>query len=167
MMLLAGCSQKPVATPRAHAYPRIELYPATYRSVALPFGPDSLTVNDSVVVEIRPNGWINMEYPAYGVTVNATLSPYSEDTMNNRRERISRNIGEARAEIAQLPAGIIIVAPGALRTPVQLLAADSAKWILSAVAVSSFPADAAVDSVAPIINAIARDFSIMLKDLSE
>lgn len=167
LLPLAGCRKQPVATPRPQAYPRPALYPQSYQRVAVAsaVGPDSLTVNDSARVLPVADGWFDILYPAYGIKVNCTLAPYSPEAMNNRLERIDRNLGGAAAQVLSLPAGMLVVSTSALRTPVQLLAADSASWMLSAVAVSDFPASAAADSVAPIIDAVAADMTRLLENL--
>lgn len=169
---LAGCdfnNSRPVATPRPEAFPRIETYAPEFRTLALPFGPDSLTVNAGAGADISPDGWIDIAYPAYGVTVRATLSPVGVTTvaevLSNRLERLERNLGGARAQSARTGRGMVVVAPTALRTPVQLLATDSATWVLSAVAVADWPAGTDPDSVAPIVDALARDMTIMLNNL--
>ena len=165
LLSLTGCAERPAPTPRQHAYPRLQLYPATYSPVELRAASLTPLVNDSAQVEILSPEWFNIVYPAYGVKVNCTISPYAPDVMANRRERIDRNLGGAVAEAAYLPAGVVVVAPGALRTPVQLLATDSARWVLSGVAVSNFPPDAPADSVAPVIDALAKDLTILVNSL--
>lgn len=165
LLLTAGCGGRPAATPRQHAYPRVNLYPESYSPVELPAAPVMPLVNDSARIEILSPEWFDIIYPAYGVRVNCTLSAYAPDVIANRRERMKRNLGGATAEAAYLPAGIVVVAPGALRTPVQLLATDSVGWVLSGVAVSNFPPGAPADSVAPVINALAKDLTILVNSL--
>lgn len=165
ILFLAGCGERqPTLTPRPKAYPRIELYPPAYCRV--PVSQQlSLAVNDSAVVDIVSDGWFNIRYPAYGITVNCTLSPYSAEVVANRLDRLDRNLGGSRGEVVSSPRGMVIVAPAALRTPVQLLATDSVSWVLSAVAVSDFPPGTATDSVSPVINAVASDMITLLEDL--
>ena len=162
-LCLAGCGQKPVDIPRPRAYPRITLYPATYHKAEIQ--RHILTVNDSVCVKTLGDGWFDIIYPSYGVTVNCTMSDYSPEIIGNRMERIDRNLGSAVAEVARMPAGIVVVAPAALRTPVQLLATDSLTWTLSGAAVTDFPAGISSDSIAPIINAVAADMITLVKNL--
>lgn len=165
-LLLAACSEKaPVPTPRAEAYPRINLYPPTFRSVEITAGTDlrrEILVNDSAVVVNKQPGWYDIVYPAYGITVNCTLTPYTAEALLNRMERIDRNLGNSKAEAISMPEGIVLVAPGALRTPVQFIATDSVTTILSGVAVSNFTPATSVDSVAPIIYAIADDMRALI-----
>lgn len=163
LVLLGGCTQKPVPVPRQRAYPRIELYPSTYKTADI----QGLTimVNDSAQVKQLDNGWFDIIYPAYGITVNCTLSGYNAEIINNRMERIDRNLGGANARVVSLPGGIVVVAPTALRTPVQLLATDSLTRTLSGVAVSNFTPATDPDSAAPLIDAIAADMITLVKNL--
>lgn len=162
-LCLAGCSRTPVDIPRPQAYPRITLYPAAYHKVDI--CRHTLTVNDSARIKPLGAGWFDIIYPAYGVTVNCTMSDYSPQIIDNRMQRMDRNLGGAVAEVARLTAGIVVVAPTALRTPVQLLATDSLTWTLSGVAVADFPAGTSPDSVAPIIDAVAADMITLVKNL--
>lgn len=159
-----------VAVPRMRAWPRPALYPAAYRAEPLPFGPDSIAVNASATVERISPEWFNIVYPAYGITVNCTLTavrPSDASTVvANRLERMARNLGDHRADIARSGQMTLIVAPSALHTPVQFLATDSATYVLSGVAVTSLAANAPADSVAPVIDAIALDITRMIQPTS-
>lgn len=159
-LLLAACGKAPVPTPRQHAFPRVNLYGEEYHTEEVMGRP--IHVNDSAIFMLGEQpGWFNICYPAYGVTVQATLTlatgPQLHDVLANRAERMARNVASATAEISQAPGVTLIVAPTALRTPVQILATDSLSWVLSAVAVSNWPAATNPDSVAPILPAIATD----------
>lgn len=167
---LAACSGRPAPTPRPRAYPRPALYPRTYHAVPLPFGPDSIAVNDSATFLPGPDGWFDIVYPAYGITVNCTLTPANGPAdiapiMDNRRERIRLNLADRHARVAGRGGNTLIVAPTALRTPVQFLATDSATYVLSGVAVADFPPLTDPDSVAPAIDAVATDIALMLNNL--
>lgn len=157
LLLLCSCSKNaPAPIPRPQAYPRIELYPEEYKEEAV-LG-HKLQVNSyAEFIAGSVPGWFDVRYPAYGVTVNATLSPYSPEALENRTERMARNIAGASAELTQGHGITLLVAPTALRTPVQLLATDSLSWILSAVAVTDWPATTPPDSIAPILPALATD----------
>lgn len=165
-LLIAACAKKaPVPTPRPEAYPRVNLYPPTFHSVEITAEPDltrEILVNDSARVVNKQPGWYDIVYPAYGLTVNCTLTPYTAEALANRMERIDRNLGDAKAEAISVTEGIVLVAPGALRTPVQFIATDSVNMILSGVAVSNFTPATSVDSVAPIIYAIADEMVTLI-----
>lgn len=168
-VLLAGCieakHQPPI--PRPKAYPRAALYPAEYSVYALPSAPGELAVNSSAAVTSPKSGWFDIAYPAYGITVNCTLTEVSAETLagvlENRRERMARNLEGSHGEVAQWSGVTVIVAPTALRTPVQFLATDSMSYVLSGVAVSNYPADTSPDSIAPYVEAVAEDITHMLK----
>lgn len=168
-LMQGACSGSPAPIPRQRAYPRPLIYPAAYHRVDLPFGPAGIAVNDSAIVTTPAPGWIDIRYPAYGITVNCTLTAVSpatlRQTLDNRTERIARNLGQARAEALELNSGRLIVAPGALRTPVQFIATDSASYVLSGAAVTDFPPTADPDSVAPLIDAVATDLTFLLRNL--
>ncbi len=172
LILLAGCTKRPAPVPRQQAFPRIELYPESYREI------DGLMVNDSARIERgETEGWFDIVYPAYNVRINCTLtraeSPARlQAVIDNRLERLERNAGGASGEMTELtsPGGIgslLMVTPGALATPVQFIATDSARCcVLSGSAVFASPG-ATPDSVAPVVGAIERDIVFMLKNLKQ
>lgn len=170
----AACGrQRPAPVPREHAYPRIELYPAEYRNVAVDPPLDSLAINAAARLTAvgSQQGWFDISYPAYGITVNCTLTPTdgADDTearIANRLERMARNVDGQTAEAVETGRATIIIAHRALRTPVQFLATDSTGgWILSGVAVGDFQPSTDPDSVAPIVDAVADDMIYMLRQL--
>lgn len=160
---LAGCTRRPAATPRPQAWPRVEVYEPTYRIEH--FGPLQLAVNDSARVDSIGPGWFNIVYPAYGITVNCTLTNADNlhETLANRHDRFHRNLGSRRAQALSLPGSELIVAAEALKTPVQFIQTDSLTYVLSGVAVSNWTESTNPDSVAPQINALAADIAYMLK----
>lgn len=157
----------PVPVPRPRAYPRLHLYPASYRTVNL--GNIALQVNDSARLSSDRPRWLDIAYPAYGITVNCTLTDVTPaslaSVLDNRSERMARNLGGASAELMQWPGATVIVADRALRTPVQFLATDSATYVLSGVAVADWPEATRPDSVAPYVSAVAADITHMLQSL--
>lgn len=170
-LCLAGCTatERQPAIPRPKAYPRPALYAADYRTYALEFAPSEIAVNKSAVVTSPKPGWFDIDYPDYGITVNCTLTPITPQTLSsvldNRRERMALNLEGQYGEMTQWGGITLIVAPVALRTPVQFLATDSASFVLSGVAVGNYPAGTSPDSIAPYVNAVAQDITYMLKQL--
>lgn len=168
-LLLIACSDggdRPAPVPRPRAYPRACIYPRSYSALKLDNGI-VLNINDSArVCEVRP-GWFDVVYPAYGITVNCTLTqvdaPEISGVIDNRTERMARNLEGNYGEVAQRPGVTIITSATALRTPVQFLATDSASYVLSGVAVADFPPGAPADSVAPYVRAVAADVEKMLE----
>lgn len=170
-LIITGCARRPAPTPRPEAFPRIEIYPETYSEV------NGLMVNDSARVENGDSeGWFDIVYPAYNARINCTLTRVETPeglaaVIDNRLERLERNASGAPGELTELiSAGgigcMIMVTPGALATPVQFLATDSASRVLSGTAVFASPG-VAPDSVAPAVKAIERDVIYMLKNLKQ
>ena len=159
----AGCSQRPAPTPRPEAYPRIAVYEPQYHPVS--FGALQLAVNDSARIDSIAPGWFNIVYPAYGITVNCTITDAKNlaATLLNRHDRFRRNLGGRKAQVLRMPGSELIVAPEVLKTPVQFILTDSATFVLSGVAVSRWDETTNPDSVAPQINALAADIAYMLK----
>lgn len=163
--IACGKSDSYAPIPRPEAYPRIDLYSEEYSEVAVM--DKVLRINSSAefVTSDKP-GWFDIRYPEYGVTVNATLT-YATGAdlaaaLDNRTERMARNLGGASAELTQGGGITLLSAPGALHTPVQLLATDSLTWVLAAVAVTDWPAGTPADSVAPIVSALSADMLRLL-----
>lgn len=162
-LMLAGCGngseERPTPIPRPRAYPRPRLYPAAYHEV--PIGNLRLNINDSARIAEPRSGWLDIHYPAYGITVNATLTPVSPSSLPsvlaNRHERIARDLDGVAATVEQSSGRTLIISPAALRTPLHYLATDSATYVLSAVAVADWPANAPLDSITPYVNAVAAD----------
>ncbi len=132
-----GRTDSSSAVPRRTAYPRIELYDSVYRPVSLTL-PVRIMVNDSTTVDIASHGdaatWIDVRYPRYGATLRLTLSRLEGDSLftaiANRRERIALNAGGLRSTVTELtaPNGLsseIVATPGAMVTPLQIIATDS------------------------------------------
>ena len=171
LILTAGCTERPAAIPRPQAWPRIELYPEAYSET------DGLMINDSARIERgETEGWFDIVYPAYNVRINCTLthseSPaHLRSVIDNRIERLERNAGGASGEMTELTSAggigsLLMVTPGALATPVQFLATDSTRYVLSGTAVFAMPG-MTPDSVAPVVGAIERDIVFMLKNLKQ
>jgi len=167
-----GCGHKsPVPVPRPKAYPRAAVHAAAYGAVAVA-GMDSLWVNVSArVSEPRP-GWVDIDYPGYGMAVNCTMTRGGDigQALANRAERMALNVGDAAGNVAQFRSrsGLhvtMLTAPEAMRTPLQFLATDSATMIFSGVAVGNFAAGTDPDSVAPLVEAVGADLIHMLRNL--
>ena len=160
---ICGCSRRPAPTPRPEAWPRLAVYGPEYHPEHI--GPLTLMVNDSARVDSVGPGWFNIVYPAYGITVNCTLTQGGDvgAVLANRLDRLERNLGGRPAQEAAWDGRRLIVAPAALKTPVQFLMTDSVSYVLSGVAVSQWDAATAADSVSPQIEALAADIAYMLK----
>ena len=170
-IFLIGCSnnEQLPPIPRPKAYPRPTLYSAEYSSQKLNYSNSNLEINKSANFIALNDGWFNIEYPAYNITVNCTFTKVTKKSLSqvlqNRNERIALNLNGAYCHVTSWNGTDIIVANSALRTPVQFIATDSASFVLSGVAVANFPPHTRPDSVAPYINAVAADITHMLKHL--
>lgn len=171
LVLLAGCGrERPVAVPRPLAWPRVATYSAAYHAEEAFGGRLTLMVNDSARVTHPAEMWADIIYPAYGLTVNATLTPFGPGVMENRSERMALNLGGASAELTRLttPGGwhaTLVSAPSAGLTPLQFLATDSARYVLSGTVTPAYDSTAPVDSVMPLLRALEADLIHMLKEL--
>lgn len=95
---MSSCRQKDAdVTPRRYAYPRIEAYDSTYRRVTV--GPVSIEVNAAALTDSPKDGWLDIRYPRYGATIyiSANRTDDLPGALANRRQRISLNLGGARA----------------------------------------------------------------------
>lgn len=171
-LLLAGCigtENRPAAVPRPRAYPRQEIYPATYSPSQV--GNLTLMTNDSA--HIKTDGlWADINYPAYGVTVNCTVTPVTATTvatvLDNRAERMALNSGGAYGEITRLTtesgaSATLLSTPARGLTPLQFIATDSVSYVLSGAA--TLQGAASPDSIRPIIEAISADLLYLLQKL--
>lgn len=173
-VLAAGaCSgpSAPPSVPRPRAYPRIEVYPPEYRDLKV--GPLILAVNEGARSQV--NGlWADIAYPAYGMTVNLTVTPVSsvdlEQVIDNRTERMALNLGGAQAQMTQFlteggaSATLLVSRSASGLTPIQFLATDSAGWVLSGV-VAAADAVANLDSIRPALDSVEADVVEMLRRL--
>ncbi|MDE5959428.1 MAG: hypothetical protein K2G59_04630 [Muribaculaceae bacterium] len=173
VLALAGCvghGGRPAAVPRPRAYPRVELYPAAYSPHAV--GDVVLMVNDSARV-VADGLWVDLVYPAYGLTVNCTVTQVTPSTvasvLDNRTERMALNAGGAYGEITRLmtdggsTATLLATRAGTGLTPIQFMATDSAAYVLSGAVTFSLPVDP--DSIRPVVDAVGADLLYLLQKL--
>lgn len=167
---LAGCSRRPAPVPRPQAWPRVEVYPAAYHQER------GLQVNDSAIIEqgAKPE-FFDIVYPAYGARINLTETRAGSpgelsEAVANRMERMERNAAGQAGELTSLTSdggfgAIMLVTPAGLMTPVQFLATDSVRTMISGTAVFTRADALNPDSVAPLVRALERDVIHMLKTL--
>lgn len=159
--VMSSCRQKEGdVTPRRYAYPRIDAYDSIYRRVGL--GPVSIEVNASATTSSSKDGWLDIHYPRYGATIYLSAS-HTDDlpaAIANRRQRISLNLGGAKAATHNFVSGDfdceVIESVDAGATPVQLLAVSPKGLVISGsanISGSTTPAD----SIRPIVSALTRD----------
>lgn len=183
IILTGDCSGKRAdnAVPRRTAYPRVELYDSAYRQAADSL-PLVLMVNDSATVDIARHGdeatWIDVRYPRYGAVLRLTLSRLDKGALlkaiANRYERMALNAGGLPSTVTTLtaPDGLsseIVETPGAMVTPLQIIATDSTSLLLTG-ALEMPPASADGDNDAerymPVVKGVERDLMHMAKHLT-
>lgn len=180
VVALAGCSLggNDVAVPRPQGYPRISLYPPEY-IVAAPVGGLSMEVNSGAVIDTVRGGdasvWFNILYPGYRAAVYCTYTAVDSRSvaavLDNRRERMALNSGGASGELISVEnrsgvAGHLLVTPAGAMNPVQFIATDGRRFVLSGA--MTFAGDGTVDpdSVAPVVEAVSDDMIRMLQTLT-
>lgn len=162
--------------PKRYAYPRIQLPDSSFSvSPALPL---SLQVNDAAKAEIDRSDnrsvWVNVSYPSQQATIHYTFTTVDNevelnDIIENRLERIGLNIGSNDYETIsfETPAGfknnIFVSAAG--NTPVQFIAYDGLKNVVSGMAWLPYGQTARPDSISPIVEMLQRDVIHSLKTL--
>lgn len=165
--------------PKPEAWPRIEIPESTYRTYDL--GGVTVTLNASADMHTRParDGiWADIVYPQFpGATIYLSLletdgSNRLRKAVENRRERMALNAGGAATEITRLESdggwnGEIAVTHSSITTPVQILAHDKKRMILSGALYLDYPSQTSPDSIAPIVKAVSRDLTETLKHLGE
>ncbi len=175
VFMLSACSssQDETPVPRIKAFPRIESYGSDYRMV------DSLPVcfeaNAKADISIRRKDMgyaIDIAYPRYRAAIFVTIFALPDDDeaeladmMRLRQRRISLNLGDTpfKVDKSTNSTGMkiqVVRAESAVPTPVQLLATDKHRRIVSATAFVDFcPSTTATDSLAPIIDALYADMT--------
>lgn len=171
------------AAPLPTAWPRVAVYDTLYAPVS------GLSVNIEVntgantTVKAGENPGVDIAYPRYGVTVYLTVvrglnkRADFEQVWRARRERIDTNTGGTAVDVAAVYAGppgaetsyngALVIARSASQTPVQLLAGCvSAGTVVTATAFVHAPVDAAaLDSIAPVVDAVAADLRHLAENL--
>ncbi|MDE6498344.1 MAG: hypothetical protein K2L21_06775 [Muribaculaceae bacterium] len=176
MLAACGGSDGRDAVPKPRAYPRIAVADSVFAPVpgaAIPF--EACTAAQAQVDSA--GRWITLSYPAYGATVYVTLSEAPDQErmaamIDNRRERMSLNLNGAPASTGHITSldgsfeGVLLEAPGT-GTPLQFLATDGYRRLVSGVAQLSTAGTAPHDSVRPILAALRRDIIHALKNLRQ
>lgn len=176
ILLLASCSQgeKAVNIPRPQAWPRVDLY--TQKMDTVEGLPLLLEANaDALASTSREDAgwWVNVRYPLYRATLYISLTPVDtvteQEVIDNRVERISRNIGGRTTEMTELttPSGFlasVTMTRMASVTPVQFIATLPGMWVVSG-SLALDKAPASPDSIAPVVEAVHGDVIRMLQHL--
>ena len=171
-----------VAVPRPTAYPRIDIYPSSYTTIGV--AHLAIEVNDSAVLAdkehfpARDVSWIRINYPRYNADLYCTYTPIThaaplDMVLANREERMALNSGGASSELTEWlnDAGIacrMLITKSGTVTPVQYIATDSAKFVLSgALYMHGLDKAPDTDSIAPVVRAVEADVLHLLQNLHQ
>lgn len=167
--------------PRRHAYPRINLYEADYRTASVA-NVRFLANSGAQIMQIdnipdRKGEWFNIIYPRYDAVIHCTVTNVPtieiENIIDNRAERMALNTGGAYTEVIDFTphpdkrfTAQLLVTPAESVTPVQFIASDGIHTIVSGSMTFRTNSHLEPDSVAPVIGAIRADMIEMLNSLT-
>ncbi len=179
LALVSGCRRAEESVyPKPEGWPRIEMPAADYRIHNL--GGVALMVNSAATVETHDSKqgalWADLSYPGVSdgkiyLSLTDTGDPEALGAaVENRHERMELNTGGALTELTELTSEggwtcEIALTRSSLTTPVQILAHDGERRMLSGALYLNLPAGTSPDSVAPIVRAVNRDLTEALKHL--
>lgn len=169
--IAGGCTDRPEAVPRAVAYPRAAL-PDT-AAVPYSIGAVSGRLSAAATVDAPRRGWLTAGYPTVGaqlhISVTDTTAAALEQVKANRMQRLLLNAGDCpttNREFTTVAGFTSLVATTAhSATPVQFLATDGRHIVVSGAVFMPAAADAAPDSVAPIIEYFEHEATRLLLTL--
>ncbi len=185
VLMLAACSGggggDNVPVPRRKAFPRIEVYPAKYRT-ADSLLPLNIEINTGAelhnLVTHGDNFSLDVVYPRYRAVVHVwAINLCKDDTAKiadikrSRLERVALNLGVADAVTTPIVNdfglhALIIDASTPIPTPIQLIAGDDRRVLVTATAFVDFkPSPVAADSLAPVFDALRADISHLIAAL--
>jgi len=176
ILMLTGCggSDSQRAIPRRTAYPRPQLPDtvlATYEKAPLHF-----EINADANTVMPRKGWLDISYPMLGATVHVTFTETTAENIDeirrNRMERLMLNSGDRPSTHSEFtnPSGfdVLIAETDGATTPLQFLATDSRRWVVSGAVYFNDPdAGASYDSIHPMVDALRRDITKAMTALSE
>lgn len=165
------------AVPRPDAWPRIEVPEAEYVEQA--YSGVNLAINRSAQVEMKDANeglWLDVSYPEFpGSVIYLSVSNLKDEeglraAIANRRQRMELNAGGATTELTELSSeggwtAELALTRSSLTTPLQFLAHDGKKRLISGALYLNYPSETSSDSVAPIVRAVNRDIERMLQSL--
>lgn len=176
LWMAVACSTSPSSSdtpvPRQYAYHRIDVPAAVYRADTI--GGIPVELNQSAQSVANTPGWLTAVYDGLNAELYLTLTPLSAETeeslIANRVERLSMNTGGASTEVVESRnAGgwecTLLVTPSGSPTPVQFLAVEPGKWMLSGSAMIEGATSAPADSIRPVVEMLRRDITHLLMTL--
>lgn len=175
--VLAACSHgggADTATPRRHAYPRVQTYDSVY--TAVDSFPVHFEVNAQAGRRLPRPGWLDVAYPAYGATMHVSALSYSGDRLEaeieKRRERMSLNLYGLSAVTEHITSAdssfeaVLLVSSDATTTPLQFLATNGHGMLVTGSAyMPGVRPESPADSIAPQVEAMRRDIIHSLRQL--
>lgn len=183
LILLAGCTGNDtnVTVPRRYAYPRINVYDKTYREYndgRLSFEINSNATTDTDSITKEGARWLTLKYPRYKASLFLTATPVTgatlETVLDNRLERMALNVhtSDVRQIDPENPNGFTTMAlytpNGNTSTPVQFLASDSCRWVISgAVFIDDAATTGRSDSIKPVVDSLLEDVEHLLTTLKK
>ncbi len=172
--IAAGSCNRSADTPipRRTAYPRIEAYADSTATAHI--GPLAFDIAAQADTAMPRPGWLDIAYPRYRATIHIAVRHLGSgeelaDAIDNRVQRMSLNLGDRTAVASDFEnsAGFSCHTVTSLDggpTPVQFMAYSADGYLLSGAAAISGAAGPA-DSIAPTVQALARDAETILKSL--
>lgn len=175
--ILACCTNKHSredAVPRRYAYPRVATLGADYTRYSV--GNITTIINSEAIVSRPEEEWLDVAYPKQKATLHLTANIAKSDAeladaISNRHERISLNLGNARATISEFTNDNgftceIISYIESNTTPVQILAIGPKREVVSGAFVMR-ESTTSVDSIRPVIAELEKEAFSILNSLSE
>lgn len=170
---VAACSRSAeTPIPRRTAYPRIEAYADS--TVTAHIGHLAFDIAAQADTVMPRAGWLDIAYPRYRATIHIAVRHLDTGqelaaAIDNRLQRMGLNLGDRAAVASDFEnrAGFSCHTVTSLDggpTPVQFVAYNAGGYFVSGAAAISGASEPA-DSVAPTVQALARDAEIILKSL--
>lgn len=172
---LACCTETDRAVPRPRAFHRIDVPGERYDTVMA--GDFRIVHNSAARMLLKApqssSQWFDVDYPGMGATVYCSVTPVTEATVGaviaNREERMALNSGGNASELIEFanPRGIscrILLTRAGTATPVQFVAV-APRAVISGSAAVNVSAGFRPDSIAPVVEALRRDVTVMLENL--
>lgn len=175
---LTSCGEKSDAPqsayPRPTAYPRVADPGTRYHAAdSLPL---SFPVNTAAAVSHPGPLWLDINYPRLKATIHVTITQVTpadiDRVIANRTQRAALNVAEAASSrtsdinSASFTSSLIS-SPETRSTPLQFVATDGSKWVVSGAAFfRDVTPSAPIDSLAPAVAIIERDLIYALSNLS-
>lgn len=174
ILLLVSCSRKNSdnTIPQREGFPRVEALDTLYREVS--DGTFTFKINRQTTWSTSDDGWSNIVYPRYGVTLHLTAIEFDseeafEKALDNRLERMALNIGAEAASDSLFfnrngMEALTLTCYEGILTPIQFVSVDKPRRLLSGTVVMGGNTKPA-DSAAYIVRYINVEVDTLLQSL--